>query len=368
MTTQDTERLETTRRRPVPGETAQREAAQREAEWEAARQEAARQTRRATERIRVGSSALREGRPDRMETTTRDRDQQRAFARGQVPRGNGQSRADRGRADARQAGSWRPESGQAEQRPGRATRTGGRADLRAVAAVQAPARPDPRRRSASARAARSPAAQPRTTPAPAASPWSAGGRPVAAPEGKPGRLREAGRTGYAAGAATLPRMPFVLLVLVLLGGGLICLLVINTTLGATSFRISQLQSTNATLATQQEALQQQIAAEKSPAQIAQRAYQLGMRVQANGNILDLRTHRTYQLATQPGATVPLGAASTTSRGTTGASAGAAPTSTARTRTARTRTARTRTARATRSGAAKKPGSTHGTTQLSGLGR
>ncbi len=32
-------------------------------------------------------------------------------------------------------------------------------------------------------------------------------------------------------------MPFVLLVLVLLGGGLICLLVINTTLGATSFRV-----------------------------------------------------------------------------------------------------------------------------------
>ncbi len=102
-------------------------------------------------------------------------------------------------------------------------------------------------------------------------------------------------------------MPFVLLVLVLLGGGLVCLLVINTTLGATSFRISQLQSTNATLATQEQALEQRIAAERSPAQIAQLAYQLGMRVQANGNILDLGTHQLFKLPTQPGAVVPLGA-------------------------------------------------------------
>jgi hypothetical protein len=110
-------------------------------------------------------------------------------------------------------------------------------------------------------------------------------------------------------------MPFVLLVLVLLAGGLICLLVINTTLGATSFRISQLQSTNATLATQEQALQQRIAAEKSPAQIAQLAYQLGMRAQANGNILDLGTHRFFKLPAQPGAIVPLGAPTATTGGT-----------------------------------------------------
>jgi len=101
-------------------------------------------------------------------------------------------------------------------------------------------------------------------------------------------------------------MRFALLVLVLLGGGLICLLVINTTLGATTFRISQLQSRNATLQTQEQALQQQIAAERSPALIARRAYQLGMRVQPSGNILDLRTHRFDKLATQSGATVPFG--------------------------------------------------------------
>lgn len=115
-------------------------------------------------------------------------------------------------------------------------------------------------------------------------------------------------------------MPFVLLVLLLLGGGLICLLVINTTLGATSFRISQLQRTSATLTTQEQTLQQQIAAAQSPAQIAQRAYQLGMRVQTNGNFLDLRTGRFYELPGQASVIASLGAGSTTSQPTATAKA------------------------------------------------
>lgn len=102
-------------------------------------------------------------------------------------------------------------------------------------------------------------------------------------------------------------MPFVLLVLALLGGGLICLLVINTTLGATSFQISQLQNRNATLATQQQTLQQQIAAAKAPAEIAKRAYALGMRAEVGGSILDLARHRFYYLPGQASAVAVLGA-------------------------------------------------------------
>jgi hypothetical protein len=109
-------------------------------------------------------------------------------------------------------------------------------------------------------------------------------------------------------------MRFALLILVLLGGGLICLLVINTTLGAKSFQISQLQNRNATLSSREQALQQQIAAERSPARIARRAYELGMRVQATGNILDLRTHRIDKLASQPGTNVALGGAGATTAG------------------------------------------------------
>ena len=108
-------------------------------------------------------------------------------------------------------------------------------------------------------------------------------------------------------AGTRPRMPFVLLVLTLLGGGLICLLVINTTLGAASFRISQLQKTNANLSTQEQGLQEQVALEQAPAEIAKRAYQLGMRVQTTTRIVDLRTHQTYSLTGQAGVDVSLGA-------------------------------------------------------------
>jgi hypothetical protein len=99
----------------------------------------------------------------------------------------------------------------------------------------------------------------------------------------------------------LPRIPFVLLVLTLLGGGLVCLLVVNTTLGATSFRISQLQSDNANLTLQEQTLLGQVADEESPQGIEQRAYQLGMRPEAGGNILDLRDHRYSQLPSYAGA-------------------------------------------------------------------
>lgn len=102
--------------------------------------------------------------------------------------------------------------------------------------------------------------------------------------------------------ATLPRMPFVLLVLALLGGGLVCLLVINTTLGASSFRITQLQRTNSSLMQQQRTLQGEIAGEKTPANIAQLAQHLGMRSETSTSILDMGKHRTYQLPGVAGAT------------------------------------------------------------------
>jgi hypothetical protein len=92
-----------------------------------------------------------------------------------------------------------------------------------------------------------------------------------------------------------------MLILALLGGGLVCLLIINTTLGAASFKISQLQSTGVALAQQEQSLQRQIADEKSPEQIQQRAYQLGMRQPDQMNFVDLRTHRACRLSGKAGA-------------------------------------------------------------------
>jgi hypothetical protein len=312
--------------------------------------------RREAERMRVGSSVLREGRPDRMETTTRPPDPRRLRGDAQPRRGNGPFRADPGPAGRERAGTAADAAARRVDAGRQARRAAGPrlvTDLPGnPAASGAPTRPSPRRRSRPASAQSAPVrpataqpvtaqpvtarpAKPRPVSAPPGPAGPPAGRPVPKrrvsrrPAGEPGRFREPGSFREAdsfreassfpevgparyAARASLPRMPFVLLVLVLLGGGLICLLVINTTLGATSFRISRLQSTAAALATQEQALQQQIAAEQSPAQIARRAYQLGMRVQANGNILDLSTNRSYQLPGKASATVSLGAASTPS--------------------------------------------------------
>ena len=138
------------------------------------------------------------------------------------------------------------------------------------------------------------------------------GRPVRPP--RPARAsRPAGTSGTvtpatapapsgAAGAArdlnAVPRRPtsrtpFILLLLGLLGGGLVCLLVINTTLAAASYRIDNLQRSNATASQQVQELQQQVASEQSPGSIEQRALKLGMQPQQVLNFVDPKTGRRY---------------------------------------------------------------------------
>jgi hypothetical protein len=85
----------------------------------------------------------------------------------------------------------------------------------------------------------------------------------------------------------------VLLVLALLGGGLICLLAINTTLGATSFQIDRLQEIAKAQSLQVQNLQQLIAAGEAPAQIRREALALGMRWPQQAEFLDLGTHRMF---------------------------------------------------------------------------
>ena len=88
----------------------------------------------------------------------------------------------------------------------------------------------------------------------------------------------------------------------LLGGGLVCLLVINTTLAAASYRIDNLQQSNATASQQVQQLQQQVASEQSPTSIEQRAVKLGMRPQQVLNFVDLKTgHRSTMPSQAQGA-------------------------------------------------------------------
>jgi hypothetical protein len=83
-------------------------------------------------------------------------------------------------------------------------------------------------------------------------------------------------------------MPFLLLVCGLLGGALVCALVISTTLAEGSFKITQLQQQDSQLARQQQQLEEQVSSARSAQVIEQRAYQLGMRRVGLLRFLDLR--------------------------------------------------------------------------------
>ena len=86
-----------------------------------------------------------------------------------------------------------------------------------------------------------------------------------------------------------PRMPFILLLVGLLGGALVSLLVISTTLAQGAFRITNLQEQNANLARQEQTLTNQVAQAGNPAVIAQKAEHLGMRPNPRLGFIDLKT-------------------------------------------------------------------------------
>ncbi len=86
-----------------------------------------------------------------------------------------------------------------------------------------------------------------------------------------------------------PRAPFILLLVGLLGGALISLLMISTTLAEGSFRITNLQQQNTNLARQEQLLTQQVAQAESPAEIAQEAEQYGMQQDPNLKFINLKT-------------------------------------------------------------------------------
>jgi hypothetical protein len=100
------------------------------------------------------------------------------------------------------------------------------------------------------------------------------------------------------------RTPFVFLVVGLLGGGLLCLLLINTILDTGSYQITQLQQENVTLIQRTQQLQARIAYEESPTVLAGQAARLGMREPSLMYFLDLRKGRIDREPTHvPGVSV-----------------------------------------------------------------
>ena len=87
----------------------------------------------------------------------------------------------------------------------------------------------------------------------------------------------------------------------LLGGGLLSLLIINTTLAAGSYQISSLQKSEAAQNQQVATLNQEVAADRSAGVIERRALQLGMVQPPLSNYIDLKTGRIIsQPSTDPG--------------------------------------------------------------------
>ncbi|MCC3772107.1 septum formation initiator family protein, partial [Streptomyces sp. UNOC14_S4] len=84
-----------------------------------------------------------------------------------------------------------------------------------------------------------------------------------------GRLR-------ATGPAGARRTPFVFLVVVLLGSGLISLLVLNSALNQGSFELTKLQRKTTELTDEQQALQQDVDRLAAPDALERRARELGL--------------------------------------------------------------------------------------------
>jgi hypothetical protein len=85
------------------------------------------------------------------------------------------------------------------------------------------------------------------------------------------------------------RMPFILLLVGLLGGALVSLLVISTTLAQGAFQITSLQQQNTNLARQEQTLTDEVAQAGNPSVIASEASQLGMRQDPNLKFIDTKT-------------------------------------------------------------------------------
>lgn len=79
-----------------------------------------------------------------------------------------------------------------------------------------------------------------------------------------------------AGGSGAARAPFVLLVVVLLGSGLLALLLLNASLNQGSFQLTRLEQETQRLNEEQQALEQEIAGYSDPEELEKRARGLGM--------------------------------------------------------------------------------------------
>ncbi|MEJ8647542.1 septum formation initiator family protein [Streptomyces sp. MS1.AVA.3] len=96
-------------------------------------------------------------------------------------------------------------------------------------------------------------------------------------QGKPrGRQKRLAALLPSGAGGTAARTPFVVLIVVLLGSGLITLLLLNSALNQGSFELSKLEKKTDELTDEQQALQQDVDAYSAPGALERRARRLGM--------------------------------------------------------------------------------------------
>jgi hypothetical protein len=94
-----------------------------------------------------------------------------------------------------------------------------------------------------------------------------------------------------------PRVPFVTLVSLVLVGGIVGLLLFNTSMQQASFAAASLQSEADTLAAREQTLRMELDELRNPQRVAQEAQQMGMVIPTAPVFLDLRTGKTSGVRT-----------------------------------------------------------------------
>lgn len=94
---------------------------------------------------------------------------------------------------------------------------------------------------------------------------------------RPARNRQApGLRIMSGGSSSVPRAPFVVLVLLVLGLGLVGLLALNTALQQGSYELTELEAETTQLRDEATMLADEVAAREAPSELARRARLLGM--------------------------------------------------------------------------------------------
>ncbi|NSC21194.1 septum formation initiator family protein [Streptomyces albus subsp. chlorinus] len=95
-----------------------------------------------------------------------------------------------------------------------------------------------------------------------------------------------------AGSARAARAPFVLLIVLLLGTGLLALLLLNASLNKGSFQLTRLEKETEELTDQQQSLQQEVDGYSAPDRLEERARRMGL--VPGGNPVFLRPDGTVR--------------------------------------------------------------------------